>query len=243
MKVFTEMSKCIIGFDVWGTLLDLEKIFKILVEVMSTTSGIKPSTATELIFRVYDEMKTLRRVNPSLKPRELLLHSRRALAQALNTPEEKLDEALNGVFINLEERDVVFPDVLPALRALKSKGIRMGIIGNVLFWPSNYTIKLLKRVKILPYIEYVVFSDEVGVSKPDREIFLAFSKIASVDLKDVIYVGDNIAEDVGGALASGAVGVLIDRKSQKHLIVPELRIALIHDLQQVIIIHDAFCGG
>ena len=42
MKVLTEMSRCVVGFDVWGTLLDLEKILKTLAEIVSTTSGIEP---------------------------------------------------------------------------------------------------------------------------------------------------------------------------------------------------------
>lgn len=241
MKVSIEMPKCVVGFDVWGTLLDLEETLKMLAEAVSKRANMSLEQASKFIFRVHSEMKAFRRRSPSLKPRELLEYSRKALLQALNISEELLEDAFNEAFSALRSHHVVFHDVISALEALKSRGVRMGIIGNVLFWPSTYTTKLLESVGVLQCIEHAVFSDNVGVSKPDREIFLLFSRAMNVEPEDIIYVGDSVVEDIGGALASGAVGVLINRGSRKYVILPELRVAIIHNMTQLTGVYEAFC--
>jgi FMN phosphatase YigB (HAD superfamily) len=58
---------------------------------------------------------------------------------------------------------------------------------------------------------------------------------------DLIYVGDNVVEDVGGALSAGGFGVLISRKTSRKLIVPELKVALITDLNDLVEVYNVFC--
>lgn len=234
-------SSCVVGFDVWGTLLDLEKILGAIAEIASSIREVDKALASQSLFRLHEEMKTLRRINPSLKPADLLEASRISMMQALGISGDELGDLFNEVFNSLKEDNIVFSDVLPALKTLKTRKIRMGVVGNVLFWPSKYTIKLLENTGIASYIEHAVFSDEVGVSKPDRGIFLFFSEIIGVSPENLIYVGDNVVEDVGGALAAGAIGVLVNRKAGRTTIVPELRVALINSLDQVISVYKVFC--
>jgi len=47
-----------------------------------------------------------------------------------------------------------------------------------------------------------------GASKPDRGVFLVFSECMGVDPERVIYVSDNLVEDVSGALAFATRHVL-----------------------------------
>jgi hypothetical protein len=117
---------------VWGTLLDLEKILGAIAEIASSIRGVDKALVSQSLFRVHEEMKTLRRKNPSLKPADLLEASRISMMQALGISEDKLGDLFNEVFNSLKEDNIVFSDVLPALKALKTRKIRMG--GSIIYY-------------------------------------------------------------------------------------------------------------
>jgi len=63
-----------------------------------------------------------------------------------------------------------------------------------------------------------------------------------VEPSRIIYVGDNVIEDVGGALSAGAIGVLISRGVGEYKIIPELNVAVIRDLKELIHVYRFFCS-
>jgi putative hydrolase of the HAD superfamily len=150
--------------------------------------------------------------------------------------EDVIETAFKGA-----SKDIVYGDTIPALIKLSNMGISMGTVGNVLFWPSTYTRILLRELGLMNYFEVTVFSDEVGLIKPDRRIYLKFAELMGSEPSDLIYVGDNVVEDVGGALSAGGFGVLISRKTSRKLIVPELKVALITDLNDLVEVYNVFC--
>jgi HAD superfamily hydrolase (TIGR01509 family) len=94
---------------------------------------------------------------------------------------------------------VLFEDVLPALEALG--GRRCGVISN----GSGEQQKLkLERTGIDRYFDIVIVSEEIGVAKPRREIFLTACRQAGSPAHRCIYVGDRLDH---GALASRAAGM------------------------------------
>jgi putative hydrolase of the HAD superfamily len=165
----------------------------------------------------------------------LYLKPRRRLWLRHSTPSpSRVDEIIKNAFERAGE-SLVFPDVLPTLRKLSEMRYPMGIIGNVLFWPSTYTRILLERTGVIGFFGEIVFSDEVGFSKPDRQIFLYFAEKTNTDPSNLVYVGDNVVEDIGGVLSAGGFGVLISRRaSSSRLIIPDLRVALVRDLRELI---------
>ena len=56
-----------------------------------------------------------------------------------------------------------------------------------------------------------VFSGDLGVSKPDPEIFLAGADLLGLPPERVVYVGDRWATDTIGALAAGLSAVWLNR--------------------------------
>lgn len=55
------------------------------------------------------------------------------------------------------------------------------------------------RSTVLPYFSSVVISEEVGVAKPDPEIFdIAFARMGFPKREDVLIVGDSLTSDIRG---------------------------------------------
>jgi putative hydrolase of the HAD superfamily len=123
----------------------------------------------------------------------------------------------------------VFPDVLPALRALRADGIRLGVISN---W-SWQAPELLHDLELARHFEAMVISARVGYLKPHRGIFDHALSVMRTEPARALHVGDSLRADVGGARAAGIPAVLIDRHTHVHQ-GPERRIPdgvpVIHDL-------------
>ena len=235
-----KVSSCVIGFDVWGTLLNLEKVLETIGNRVAKCTGMSIDRALALVFKVHEEAKEIRRRNPEMGAHGILETSKKLLASTFKIRVEDVENLIETAFAEVHVK-VLYEDVIEALNTLNNLGIKMGVVGNVLFWPSKYTRFLLENLGISKYFRSFMFSDEVGVSKPDRKIFLLFAESMGVDPSRIIYVGDNIVEDVGGPLSAGGFGVLISRSSNKWVCVPELKVALINRLTELPGVYEVFC--
>ncbi len=108
----------------------------------------------------------------------------------------------------------VFPDALDTIRTLRALGLRVGVLSNA---PSDMP-KLLDRLGILPYLDYVVISAREGTRKPDRRIFQRAIELAGASADQVVHVGDMYVEDVLGGRHAGVHTFLIERG--KHALFP-----------------------
>jgi putative hydrolase of the HAD superfamily len=96
---------------------------------------------------------------------------------------------------------VLYDDVLPAVKALKGKGLVLGLISNM----------RLGRAGLDPFLDVVVTPDDAGAAKPDPLIFRAALKRAGVTAEATVYIGDQYQLDVVGARKAGIRAILIDR--------------------------------
>jgi putative hydrolase of the HAD superfamily len=93
------------------------------------------------------------------------------------------------------------PEVPQVLAKLKSMGLKIGLISNVI---SHGQVPLnLTEYGIKEYFKPVVLSSEYGRRKPDPAIFHYAARLAKVPTSESIYVGDRIARDVLGAKRAG----------------------------------------
>lgn len=102
---------------------------------------------------------------------------------------------------------MLFDDVLPALQALKERGLLLGIISNI----DRSIDGICRGLGLAPYLDLTVTSSEIGSGKPHAPIYLAALERAGVDAAESIYVGDHHETDILGAERVGMRGVLIDR--------------------------------
>jgi len=122
-------------------------------------------------------------------------------------------------------------DVLEALRALRDRGYRMGLVSNVSLLP-NLMRQDLQRLGIGPLMDGTVFSSETGVRKPDPQIFREALQRIGAQAPKTVFVGDRLYDDVAGAQSFGlrAIQTVQFRKEEDPSVRPD---ALIHHLTEL----------
>lgn len=93
------------------------------------------------------------------------------------------------------------PDALETLRGLAARGIRAGLVSNALCGAGSREIVRVHGFE--PYLAVQIYSDEVGMRKPNPEIFALAGRTLGVDLARCWYVGDQIDRDILGGRRAG----------------------------------------
>jgi len=109
-------------------------------------------------------------------------------------------------------------------------GKRLGIISN---GAREQQLGKLRRARLLHHFDVAVFSEDLGVGKPDRRIFLEACRQAGQEPSRCIHVGDNVVADVQASQLSGLRPVWVDRLGKKGE-VPAQRIASLAELPRVL---------
>ncbi|OLS38415.1 HAD family hydrolase [Bacillus sp. MRMR6] len=96
----------------------------------------------------------------------------------------------------------LFPEVPELIENLKSKEIHVGIITNGPVEHQFNKIKLLGLTNHIPR-EMMTISDEVGVAKPNPQIFHQVSDRHGFSANEILYIGDSWPNDVVAPLEAG----------------------------------------
>ena len=121
------------------------------------------------------------------------------------------DEHFDELFeVFRTEAWTLFPETVPVLEALKSKGYRLGIISNF----DSRVYDVMERLGISGYFDTFVISSEAGYAKPSHEIFLTALDKAEVNPEESIHVGDDLKNDFHGPRALGIRAILLDREGE-----------------------------
>jgi HAD superfamily hydrolase (TIGR01509 family) len=121
-------------------------------------------------------------------------------------------------------RDDFYPDALPCLAALRSRGLLVGAVGNT---PAE-TEELLR-----PHVDLVGSSGRWGVEKPASAFFERIAEEAGVAPAELAYVGDRVDNDVEPAAAAGMVAVHVRRGPWGHLHEPPAAAIRIRTLDEL----------
>ena len=106
----------------------------------------------------------------------------------------------------------LFDDVLPALAALKARGLKLAVISN---WDGRLR-PLLHELRLDVHFDAFAISHETGCTKPAPEIFQRAAAELDVPPARVLHVGDSADEDVVGARAAGMSAALLDRNADRN---------------------------
>jgi putative hydrolase of the HAD superfamily len=94
-------------------------------------------------------------------------------------------------------------DAVSALRAVKSRGLGTALISDC----THELPAFLPSLPVAPLLDAQVFSVELGVCKPEPEIYLAACDRLGVAAQDCVYVGDGGSRELSGAEAVGMTAV------------------------------------
>jgi putative hydrolase of the HAD superfamily len=112
--------------------------------------------------------------------------------------------------------DSLFPDTIPILERLKERGVPLGIVSNY----GTHLLDLLPRLKIAGYFDFIIVSALVGAAKPHPKIFEMAIEKAGAPASRILYVGDNVVDDVQAANKVGIDAVLINRPGREPSLAP-----------------------
>ena len=89
------------------------------------------------------------------------------------------------------------------LESLRDRGLKTGLVANS--WPDPARILRAdaEALGLAPLLDTLVYADDVGVRKPEPEVFLRACSELGVAPGAVLHVGDDLVADVQGAAAVG----------------------------------------
>jgi putative hydrolase of the HAD superfamily len=101
----------------------------------------------------------------------------------------------------------LFPGALDLVLALREHGCKLGIVSNGFAATHNEKVD---RLGLRPYVDGLFLADEMGMVKPDPEIFRLVCRTLGSEPDRTAMVGDRYDRDIIGAGSVGLFTVLID---------------------------------
>lgn len=189
-----------IVFDVFGTLLHIERRenpYRQLLRIGARQGrAISPEDST-----------TIMTLDGDLSQAAWLLGIELSIDQ-LATLQGMLDAELESI--------ILFDDALPAIERLRQGGIKVGLCSNL----AQPYCPVVRR--LIPDLDGYALSAELGLVKPDREIYRSVcaelevepGRIFGPGAQPVLMIGDSKACDVDGPRASGILGHHLNRRGE-----------------------------
>ena len=126
----------------------------------------------------------------------------------------------------------LYDDALPLLKTLQQRGFVLGIISN----HSRSARKVMEEHvgEFIP-AEHITISQEVGVHKPAKTIFLRACRRIGIPPLHCVFVGNNLTVDARGAVNQGGFGrgLWLDREGTGASVTLPDRVSHITSLDQV----------
>jgi len=204
-----------VTFDLWETLLfeedgsDLERRaircnrltqllnrFGLAVSVEEVEAALKETVSA--MMKIWDKNRDV----PHLDV--IRIFFKYASRGRLSLKSEWLNE-LSKAYVSplFEVPPYLNPDADEVLEWLMKEKKQAGIICNTGMTPGAELRRFLSQAGVAKYFRVMVFSNEVGVRKPDRRIFSLTARALNAKRREIVHVGDNLKTDVWGAKSAG----------------------------------------
>jgi HAD superfamily hydrolase (TIGR01509 family) len=200
-------------FDLYGTLLeygDMTAAWQLWLDALhSTLQGAGLAIDREAFAKVCDGF--LARPEPPTAEDGLTVYERRikvlAVELGLSLNDGRIREAAAASAGAWQRHVTLDPEAKPVLGSLDATK-QLALVSNFDHPPHLYAT--LSRHGLSGFFDTIVVSSEVGVKKPDPEIFASALATASLPPRQVAYVGDS-DEDVEAAQRAGLIPIRIER--------------------------------
>jgi FMN phosphatase YigB (HAD superfamily) len=224
-------------FDLGHTLIDYYDDWKVpedkaVAEVstlVSKTGGprVDEAAVARFLKRLLEEGREVKLREEVESPLEDVLE--RCFVRFSRDGGKTLKEACLQTFYGmlLEDRHVV-AGAPQMLRKVRELGYHIGLVSDVAWGlPSRFPLQDMRFYGLDRFFDDMVFSTDVGLRKPNPEIFRMELARVGATPEEALFVGNNLQADIKGALDVGMRAVL--KKSQYYVhddsIVPTARIA------------------
>lgn len=212
----------VVSVDLWGTLItygdrDAEARWRIReFETVLAEFGhhLLAGRVREAILTVRADTQQRQRATGEQPP------ARSQVEQMLTVLGLTLDERLVDVLLIPHTHAVLraCPELIPgahsALWGLRQAGGRLVLTSNTLATPASVSRLILNDHGLTPLFDETVFSSDVGLAKPRREMFVAVATAGGAALERVVHVGNSLTTDIHGALDAGCRAVLFNPRGK-----------------------------
>ncbi|MEZ6016721.1 MAG: HAD-IA family hydrolase [Planctomycetota bacterium] len=151
----------------------------------------------------------------------------------LGLPLEVISEVTRELFERFS--DARSFEVLPGARELlldaRAHGLRTAVVSN---W-SEHLAELLAALGLLELLDVVISSAVLGAEKPDAASFEAALRPLDVAPHAALFVGNDVANDVIGAIQAGIEAVLVDPSGARAVPSGSLRVASLSQLRPLVL--------
>ncbi|OGS41769.1 MAG: hypothetical protein A3K67_02055 [Euryarchaeota archaeon RBG_16_62_10] len=209
-----------VTFDLWDTLIQElpggpDKVAKLRIDRMAKLLGSRgmPHSADDLegAYERTGEFLRLtwsKRRDVPVRDQVLFMLSSMDAKLASRLGKDDLAE-MEKVYVDglLDNPPMLLPGAKEALRALKARAFKIGLISNTGRTPGSTLRVLMGRMGILEYFDATTFSNEILVRKPAPSAFRFTLEKLRVLPKASVHVGDNPEADVVGAKKAGMYAI------------------------------------
>lgn len=208
MRKTDKSSESVVFFDVDDTLLDTSKFVetarKSAIELM-VDNGLPLDKKI-----AYSALRTVVREKGSNYDKHF-----NVLTKSLLGEEDTMLVALGMVTYHNVKFSLLrpFPKTIDTLIYLKSQGYKLGVISNGI---SIKQWEKLVRLNIYQFFDEVITSEEVGYSKPSKEIYEVALKRMKADPEKSVMIGNKFLEDALGAVKAGISAILVNADIKEH---------------------------
>lgn len=196
-----------IGFDLFDTLITVRPIDPdaALDRLMECVAAEGFSVPRERFGTEYRDA-VRRRVDASLVDgRET--HNRYWIGDALagcgvnvSPHDPRVEGVVNRYFTTFDPYIELLPGTRELLASLRGR-YRIGLLSNFTDGPAGRAI--LERFELMPFFDAVLISGEVGYRKPHPTVFERLLAELEVAPEELLFIGDNVSDDIAGARKVG----------------------------------------
>lgn len=195
------MIKTVI-FDIDNTLYNfdashkegMEAVYAYVNEQFGWEKESFSATYSDMMKELFDELGDIGAAHNRLLRFERILENR---GLPLSPHAMKLYSLYWDTLIRVSE---ISPGAEETIRALKEKGLRIGIGSDMTAWVQY---RKLEKLGLLPYFDFVVTSEESDADKPDARFYALCLRKAHCEPDECIYIGDNYWKDYRGSMDAG----------------------------------------
>lgn len=221
------------SFDLWLTLIKSNPSFKKeRAKYFYKNFNTKNKTLEEVctIFRNVDLMCNAinEKTGKNIDADEMYL----IVIDTINDYDTNFSEIdLNGLYAEME---ILFFNYMPSVFSLETfstldklkqkSNSSFNISSNTGFVKGVTLRKVLINLELNPFFEFQLYSDEIGISKPNRNFFEAIiantkniTTKKNILLNEIVHIGDNPVADIEGASAMGINSIQINSNNSTIL--------------------------
>lgn len=154
----------------------------------------------------YQRFMSARKLIKDMKSDGVKTHSRtmyfQYLLEGLNIPyDAELNyELVTTYYDSVKENIELYPGAMKLLEWFKKQSLKIVIVSD---GSTRFRIVKIHGLGLSSYIDYLVSSEEVGITKPNKKVFEKALEKAGSSIEASIMIGNSAKKDIKGAKALG----------------------------------------